>query len=335
MKSGYFHLATMALAACVAMPGLTAPPPAPGAPVIADGVKRGVDAWEAGNYPKAVAEWRPLATAGDPDAQFNLAQAYRLGRGVPVDQAIARSWYLKAAMQEHVQAQANYGLLLFEKGERQAALPWLQKAAAKGDARAQYVVGTALFNGDPLPKDWVRAYAMMTRAAASGLPPAVTSLTEMDKYIPVGQRQQGTAMAAALARTAAVAPSPIPVARRAPTPVRRVPLPPSASAAPKAAAPQPPKPAVSIPAPVPAPAAVAKAGDWRIQIGAFSEPARARSLWDSLKQRVTTLGTMQPYLVKAGAVTKLQGGPLPTRAAADRACAAVKAARQDCFAVKS
>ena len=53
-------------------------------PALAD-VKAGVDAWERGDYPAAVAEWRPLAVGGDPDAQFNLGQAYKLGRGVPVD----------------------------------------------------------------------------------------------------------------------------------------------------------------------------------------------------------------------------------------------------------
>ena len=34
------------------------------------------------DYGRAVAIWRPLAENGDADAQFNLGQAYRLGRGV-------------------------------------------------------------------------------------------------------------------------------------------------------------------------------------------------------------------------------------------------------------
>ena len=48
------------------------------APAMAD-VKAGVDAWERGDYPRAVAEWRPAATAGDPDAQFNLARRINWG----------------------------------------------------------------------------------------------------------------------------------------------------------------------------------------------------------------------------------------------------------------
>ena len=53
-------------------------------PVLAD-VKAGVDAWARGDYEAAIREWRGLASTGDPDAQFNMAQAYRLGRGVEQD----------------------------------------------------------------------------------------------------------------------------------------------------------------------------------------------------------------------------------------------------------
>jgi hypothetical protein len=45
----------------------------------------------------AVAIWRPLAEKGDADAAFNLGQAYRLGRGVPLDLAQAQSWFDRAA----------------------------------------------------------------------------------------------------------------------------------------------------------------------------------------------------------------------------------------------
>ena len=59
-----------------------------GAGTAAADVPAGIAAWQAGDYARAVAEWRPLAEAGDADAQFNLGQAYRLGRGVP--QAVER-----------------------------------------------------------------------------------------------------------------------------------------------------------------------------------------------------------------------------------------------------
>ena len=94
------------------------------APAFAD-VKAGVDAWSRGDYPTAIKEWRPIAINGDADAQFNMGQAYKLGRGVPLDLKLAEDWYRKAAEQGHLQASDNYGLVLFQGGDRQKALPFI------------------------------------------------------------------------------------------------------------------------------------------------------------------------------------------------------------------
>ena len=59
-------------------------------PAMAD-VKAGVGAWTAGDYATAVREWSGPAVRGDADAQFNLAQAYRLGHGVERDMAQAEA----------------------------------------------------------------------------------------------------------------------------------------------------------------------------------------------------------------------------------------------------
>ena len=98
--------------------------------VSAGDVKLGVDAWARGDYTAAVDKWRPSALAGDPDAQFNLGQAYKLGRGVPVDPALAESWFRKAALQGHEQAETNYGIALFEAsgGRALAEGTYLQRA---------------------------------------------------------------------------------------------------------------------------------------------------------------------------------------------------------------
>ncbi|PKP62327.1 MAG: sporulation protein, partial [Alphaproteobacteria bacterium HGW-Alphaproteobacteria-9] len=79
-------------------------------PALAD-VKAGVDAWTAGDFTRAVAEWQGPAAAGDADAVFNLAQAYRLGRGVEADNARARQLYEEAARLGHIKAADNYGLM--------------------------------------------------------------------------------------------------------------------------------------------------------------------------------------------------------------------------------
>jgi cell division septation protein DedD len=165
-----------------------------GAPAMAD-TKTGVDAWNRGDYKAAVDEWRKAAIAGDPDAQFNLGQAYKLGRGVPVDLQMAESWYRKAALQGHAQAEDNYGLALFQDGKRADAVPWLEKSVGRGEPRAELVLGTMLFNGDGIERDWVRAYALMTRSSGAGLPQGSQTLAEMDKYIPADQRQRGIELA--------------------------------------------------------------------------------------------------------------------------------------------
>src|SRR3546814_1838433 len=117
-------------------------------------VKAGGDAWEQGKYDAAVKQGRPAAAAGDADAQFNLGQAYKLGRGVPMDIKAATEWFRKAAAQGHIRAEDNYALLLFREGKRAEAMPLIEKSAARGEPRAQYILGTALFNGENIGKDW-------------------------------------------------------------------------------------------------------------------------------------------------------------------------------------
>ena len=163
------------------------------APAFAD-VKDGVDAWQSGNYPAAVAEWRPLALAGDADAQFNLGQAYKLGRGVPADLTQAEDWYRRAAKQGHLQAEDNLGLILFTANRRAEAMPFIINSAARGEPRAQYVLGTAHFNGDLAAQDWPRAYALTKRASDAGLGIASARLVQLDNLIPLEQRQRGLAL---------------------------------------------------------------------------------------------------------------------------------------------
>jgi uncharacterized protein len=327
-------------------------------PALAD-VKAGVEAWSKGDYNAAIKEWRPLAIKGDADAQFNLGQAYKMGRGVPPDLKAAEQWYAKAAAQGHWQAEDNLGLVMFQNGDRERAMPWLEKSATRGEPRAQYILGIALFNGDVVGKNWPRAYALITRASASGMPSASRALAQMDQQIPIEQRQQGLAMARdmelASARPqfdgTAAAPAasfpPPPPARVAETPpIRTEELP--ASTAPGATydvrpvAPPPPVRTAPRPAPVrvaPAPvesapvARLAAGKGWRIQLGAFGDQARARALWQSVEGRVGSLTALTPYLVQAGAVTRLQGGNLASRASAERVCGEVRAAGNSCLVV--
>lgn len=168
------------------------------APAAHADTKAGVDAWTRGDFPGAVKQWQTQAARGDADALFNLGQAYKLGKGVKQDLARAEDYFGKAAAQGHPQASDNYGLLLFQRGERKHALPFIRAAADRGDPRSQYLLGIGHFNGDIVPKDWVRAYALVNLAQQSGLEQARAALAQMDQHVPLDQRQEGVALAAEL-----------------------------------------------------------------------------------------------------------------------------------------
>jgi cell division septation protein DedD len=282
------------------------------APLPAQSVRAGIEAWQHADYQGAVRIWRPLAEKGDADAAFNLGQAYRLGRGVPTNLAAATTWFERAAAKGHLDAQTTLGLMLFENGDRAGGIRWLRQAADKGEPRALLVYGTALFNGDGVKKDPVLGYALVSRAAAQGLAPAQATLEQLDQILPVEMRKKALAMAMAKAKAA------LPPSSKQVRPAQR----PVESAAAKPAKPAP------VAAPSPPLAAQATGGGWRIQLGAFSQRASAEALFRKLSG---SLSGKQPVYVPVGAVTRLQVGPYPSRAAASSACAALHG--QPCFPV--
>ncbi len=315
----------------------------------ADG-RAGFEAWQRGDFATALKNWRPLAIAGDSEAQYNMGQAYRLGRGVPVDMKIAEDWFRKSALQNNMQGKAAYGIVMFQNGKRAEALPYLEEAAGLGNANAQYIYATILFNGELVPRDYPRSYALMTRASAAGIQAASAALVKMDQVIPLPERTRGLALARVfeLADSRPAAPdigAPPPVMPRRPTgTVRTATLPPSEPVGlPPAPEPIEPRPApvrtTVVKAPVvkapvvKAPVAVASGGAWRIQLGAFSNSSGATSLWNGLKGRVGALAPYQPLIVRVGSITRLQTGPFASRAAADKLCASVKAKGLACVAV--
>ena len=305
-------------------------------------VATGVEAWEAGDPMKALSEWRPLANRGNATAQFNMGQAYRFGRGVPADGAIARSWYEKAAQQGHQQAQAALGLLLYQSGERKTAIYWIRKAAERDNPRAQYVLAIAHFNGDGVARDWPRAHALMSRAAAAGIAEAAASLKQMDRHMLAAGKEKGAEMKP---ETAA---DDIPKAAPAPARLPRLPLEPAATAdlrvlsvpasvptptALKAAAePKPPREPTRVAAPARPPTA-APDRSWRVQLGAYGDETEARSRWGAIAGKIKALSGLTPSYERFGRFTRLRAGPLGGKADASRLCAAARASGQDCFVV--
>jgi hypothetical protein len=174
-----------------AAPARATPPP--------PSVRQGVELWRASKWDAAVSMWQPFAQDGDADAMFNMGQAYKLGRGVALDKAIASDWYNRAAVKGHLPAQANLGILLFQATEKAEAVRWLKAAADRGEMRAQYVLGIVHWNGDGAAKSLPLAYAYLVRAAAQGLPEATKALNELSQVIQPLDRANGWQIATALA----------------------------------------------------------------------------------------------------------------------------------------
>ncbi len=322
------------------------------APALAD-VKAGVDAWSSGDFTTAVEQWRGPAGRGDADAMFNLAQAYRLGRGVEIDVERARTLYAEAARKGHVKAADNYGLLLFQQGEQSEAMPLVTAAAERGDPRAQYILGLAHFNGDYAPKDWVRAYALLTLSVSAGLPQAKDAVAQMDRYVPIEQRQMAQSVArdleaeAVKLRAAQLADAELnrlpSSAQPAPRIAQTTPVP--ASSEPRVntnfslngpAAASTTAPAAAAPTRVTPPAprrAATGTGPWRVQLGAFGVAGNADRLWKKLSGS-SALSGARKILVPAGRVTRLQAGGFASRASAQKACSALKAQGQGCLVTK-
>ena len=96
----------------------------------------GLVAYDGGDYETVLAEWRPLAEAGDPEAQVALAGLYLTGTGVAADPGEAARWF-------HL-------------------------AAAQGNPVAQLNLGDLYSRGLGVPRDFVKAYVWLSLAAAQG-----------------------------------------------------------------------------------------------------------------------------------------------------------------------
>jgi TPR repeat protein len=282
------------------------------APLAAQSVKAGIDAWQRSDYAAAVAIWRPLAEKGDADAAFNLGQAYRLGRGVSTNLGAAQTWFERAAQKGHVDAEATLGLLLFQNGNQAEGLKWLKQAAEQGEARALLVYGTALFNGDNVTQDPILGYAYVSRAAAQGLAPAKDTLAQLDKLLPLEDRKKGVAIAQAKAKAA-----PPPGSKAAKPAKKPVEVAQTASETPKPS----PKPAAAKAPPDSGPAS----GGWRIQVGAFNDRPAAEAAYRKLAGNAALAGRSPQYM-PYNQYIRLRIGPFASKSGAAAACRAVPVA---------
>lgn len=125
--------ALVALVAC-AVVSLSAPIAHAG--TTEDDFRRGLAAFNTGDYPTALRLWRPLAERDDPRSEAGIGFMYHRGLGVAVD-------------------------------DREAAV-WLRRAAEHGQAEGQLMLGILFYYGRGVPQSFVRAYAWCELAEIDG-----------------------------------------------------------------------------------------------------------------------------------------------------------------------
>lgn len=265
------------------------------------------------------------AQAGDTESQFQMGEAYRAGKGVGVDPETAIMWYRRAAAQGHIRASEELGFALFAHGDRREAMPYIEKAAARGEARAFYLLGTAHFNGDYATRDWPLAYAQTERAAAAGLAAAQKNLELMDHYLLPADKAKADQILATL-----------PTVRMAPSegmtvPARRSATIEATSVAAKQAKPK--AQAADKDMAGTTKRSIRTGGDWKVQLGAFGSEDRARDRWKTLRIKVAALGSYQQHVVAAGPFQRLQATNIASKADAQALCRAVVAVGGDCLVI--
>ena len=135
----------------------------------ADPFAEGISAYTAQDFAKAFALWKPLAAAGNANAQHNVAYMLEHGQGVQPNPTEARQWYTKAAEQGHADAQVNLASLLYHGIGGARDLPkafyWYKHAAYQGNPQAQSAMGDFYLHGLSVPQNMAAAVAWYEKAS--------------------------------------------------------------------------------------------------------------------------------------------------------------------------
>jgi len=101
-----------------------------------DDFRRGLSAFNTGDYATALKVWRQLAERDEPRSQAGIGFMYHRGMGVGAD-------------------------------DREAAA-WLRRAAERGQAEGQLMLGILFYYGLGVPQSYVQAYAWCELAEGNG-----------------------------------------------------------------------------------------------------------------------------------------------------------------------
>ena len=148
-------------------------------------LEEGVNAYQNGDYARALRLWRPLANQGNAIAQAHLGLMYIFGRGVPKNDAEAVAWLRKAAAQGNSEGEGRLGVMyLYGEGVPQdyaQAQMWLRKGAEQGDFVAQDGLGYLYETGKDVPQDYVQAHMWYNLAASDAQDAAMSDTASQQR----------------------------------------------------------------------------------------------------------------------------------------------------------
>jgi len=118
----------------------------------------------------------------DADEQFELGYCYFRGDGVPQDAKKTLYWLIKAAEQDHVEAQLLLGDIYSRMvKDYKKAVYWWTKAAEQGNSGAQNNLAVCYENGDGVSEDLEKAMYWWTKSAEQGNEEAQINLDDFKR----------------------------------------------------------------------------------------------------------------------------------------------------------
>ena len=145
-----------------------------------DDFKKGVAAYDNGDFETALKIWTHLANLGDADAQTNVGKMYENGEVFKQNFIKAKVWYERAAAQDHPIAIYNIGLMYrFGRGlevDLDKAFSLVQRSARLGDTIATYNLGTYYYEGIGTKTNHKKAVGWFLQAAKNGYAKAFDNL---------------------------------------------------------------------------------------------------------------------------------------------------------------
>ncbi len=125
---------------------------------------------------RPIKDLQDAAKIGDADAQFELGNAYWIGKEVRKDDSEARRQWRSAGEQGHADAQFNLGLGSAQQGQFDEAIVWYKQAASQGHALAAFNLGTLYREGKGVAPNMEQALSHIKSSAMAGLATAQATI---------------------------------------------------------------------------------------------------------------------------------------------------------------